>query len=620
MSINQSLFQGSPGHVLPAVKASPMRSVTILAILIFLAEMISMVVLYFLQVPNYIMNSLLDGIMMMSLILPGLYFLQLKPLLGQIEERTSAELALRTSEELLRKVLELLPVGVCIIDKNGKIVHGNPASQHLWAGVRQVGIDQFGEYKSLWADPEERVEPDEWAATRAIIRGETTLNEEVVFEGVDGIQKIVLNSAVPILDEQKAIQGAVVVNQDITDRRMREIEQIRTNELLERFFSSIDTLIAYMDREFNFVRVNGAYARTGGHPPEYFIGKNHFDMYPNEENHAIFCQVVETGEPFTVLEKPFEYPEFPERGVTYWDWSLLPVKGASGVIDGLVLSLVDVTERKLSGIQLERRNAELRELYKVESTARHFAETLSAAAQALTRTLDLEQVINTLLDHIHSIIPSDTAGVIMLEDETRLAVRAVRGYGGWADRQNIPSLPIEGITDSIIRRLATDRRSLTIPNTITDPSWENEPGNENIQSWLIVPIITSDRIIGILELGKVDPEPFVPDQILWADALVGQAAVAIQNAWLFEQVRASSERLQSLARKQVEIQENERYHIARELHDEAGQALSSMKLGLGKLEQDPECPERVRRRLVELKGAADGVLDELHRLALDLRP
>jgi signal transduction histidine kinase len=70
----------------------------------------------------------------------------------------------------------------------------------------------------------------------------------------------------------------------------------------------------------------------------------------------------------------------------------------------------------------------------------------------------------------------------------------------------------------------------------------------------------------------------------------------------------------------VEIQEKERFTIARELHDEAGQALSSMKLSLGKLESDPECPPYIRQQLLALKSLADSVLEELHRLAMDLRP
>jgi PAS domain S-box-containing protein len=619
MSSHSGLLDASAPSSRSNVYPYPSRTLIILAILIFLAELFSMLVLYFLRIPNYVVESLLDGIIMLVFILPILYFLQLKPLSNQLEERAQAEKALRDSEALFRRVLELLPVGVWIIDKNRQIADGNSASQHIWSGDRQVGVEQSKEYKGWLAATGKRIGPQEWAAARAIIRGETTLNEEVEIEALDGSRKIILDSAVPILNERNTILGAVVVNQDITERRMAEKERIRANELLERFFSSIYTLIAYMDRDFNFIRVNDTYARAGGHPPEFFIGRNHFDLYPHEENEAIFRRVVETGEPFSVLEKPFEYPEFPERGVTYWDWSLQPVKGVNGEIEGAVLSLVDVTERKLSDIKLEHKNQELRELYEAESAARQFAETLSATAQALTQTLDLDHVINTLLDHLHQVVPSDTAGVILLEAESRPTVHALRGYGNWVDREDIPSLPIEGITDSIIRRLELARNSLAIPNLI-DPAMGDQTTPERICNWLIVPIIASDKIIGLVELGRAGAELFIQKQIRWAEALASQAAVAIQNAWLFEQVRSSSDRLQSLARKLVEIQENERFNIARELHDEAGQAISSLKLSLGRLEQDPDCTPSMRQRLHDLKGVADGVLDELHRLVMDLRP
>ena len=148
----------------------------------------------------------------------------------------------------------------------------------------------------------------------------------------------------------------------------------------------------------------------------------------------------------------------------------------------------------------------------------------------------------------------------------------------------------------------------------------NQPELEPFRNWLIVPIIAHDKTIGVVGLGKTEPRYITQHHIRLVEALASQCAVAIQNAWLFEQVRSSSERLQSLARKLVELQENERLHIARELHDEAGQALSILKLNLGRLEQDPECPQQVRQRLQELKTVADNVLEELHRLAIDLRP
>jgi len=134
--------------------------------------------------------------------------------------------------------------------------------------------------------------------------------------------------------------------EDVTARRRAEADLRESHELLARIFDNTHMLLAYLDAEMNFVRVNRAYAEAGGHEPAYFIGKNHFDLYPHEENEAIFRDVVRTGTPYVTFEKPFVYPDQPGKGVTYWDWSLLPVHDADGRVGGLILCLVDVTERK----------------------------------------------------------------------------------------------------------------------------------------------------------------------------------------------------------------------------------------------------------------------------------
>lgn len=128
------------------------------------------------------------------------------------------------------------------------------------------------------------------------------------------------------------------------ERKRAEQEMVETNDLLEKVFSSVHILLAYMDRNFNFIRVNRAYAEADGRQPSSYIGQNHFDIFPHDENEAIFRRVVETGQPFFAFAKPFEYAEHPERGVSYWDWSLQPVLDSSGRVSGLVLSLIDVTE------------------------------------------------------------------------------------------------------------------------------------------------------------------------------------------------------------------------------------------------------------------------------------
>jgi signal transduction histidine kinase len=124
----------------------------------------------------------------------------------------------------------------------------------------------------------------------------------------------------------------------------------------------------------------------------------------------------------------------------------------------------------------------------------------------------------------------------------------------------------------------------------------------------------------LCSLGKTEPGFFSQEHVQLAEAFVAQASVAVQNAWLFEQVRAGHERLQALSHRLVEIQETERRNIARELHDEAGQALASLIVGLRLLEQEAHNPDATRARLKELRRIVDSVMEELHRLAMDLRP
>jgi signal transduction histidine kinase len=93
-----------------------------------------------------------------------------------------------------------------------------------------------------------------------------------------------------------------------------------------------------------------------------------------------------------------------------------------------------------------------------------------------------------------------------------------------------------------------------------------------------------------------------------------------ENAVLLEGARASTARMQSLSRRLVEAQESERRRIARELHDEAGQALAALRFGLRLLEREASEGGSVTARVEELVQRTDDLIDGLHRLAADLRP
>jgi len=258
--------------------------------------------------------------------------------------------------------------------------------------------------------------------------------------------------------------------------------------------------------------------------------------------------------------------------------------------------------------------------YEAERHARQTAETMRAASQALAQTLDLDTVMNTLLKHISALVANDIASIGFQEDETGPVTRVAGAFDKWSASGQNPVFPIDVKTDSFFQKLDLSRKSLFIHDGAKDPEWVGYPGTEMIRSWLGVPILVNDRVIGVVLLGKRQPGFFTNRHAELAEALVSQAAVAIQNAWLFEQVRAGRERLQFLSRRLVEIQETERRYIARELHDQAGQSLSSLLLGLGQLEKDSNKLVDTRAQVKNLKQLTNDILEDLHRLAVNLRP
>jgi len=150
----------------------------------------------------------------------------------------------------------------------------------------------------------------------------------------------------PFLQEEGDLINAIAERLGRIVERMRAEEALReTTQLLETVLEHTHVLVACMDPQFNFLRVNRAYAEADEREVSFFPGKNHFDLYPHAENEAIFHQVAEAGEPWFAYAKPFEYAEHPERGVSYWDCGLVPTRGPDGTVAALVLSLTDVTAR-----------------------------------------------------------------------------------------------------------------------------------------------------------------------------------------------------------------------------------------------------------------------------------
>lgn len=147
------------------------------------------------------------------------------------------------------------------------------------------------------------------------------------------------------------------------ERRRAEKALSATSRILEGFFASTIFPMAILDKDLNFVRVNDSYARSNQRPASDFPGKNHFEMFPDADNEAIFRNVVESKKPFQAIAKRFVFPDHPEWAVSYWDWNLSPVLDRSGNVEFLVFSLEDVTVKTTAVEQLRRNEETLRNIF-----------------------------------------------------------------------------------------------------------------------------------------------------------------------------------------------------------------------------------------------------------------
>jgi signal transduction histidine kinase len=139
----------------------------------------------------------------------------------------------------------------------------------------------------------------------------------------------------------------------------------------------------------------------------------------------------------------------------------------------------------------------------------------------------------------------------------------------------------------------------------------------SLPSILAVPLPSKQRSGGVLVVQRTGDEPFTREQADLLRMIALEAGIAIENARLFGELREANERLQSLSRRLLAVQEEERRHIGRELHDQIGQMLTALKLMVDSLQYPgtsvPDVIEQARGLIDELFGTIRG-------LSLELRP
>src|SRR4051812_2190964 len=133
-------------------------------------------------------------------------------------------------ERLLQQILDALPFGVWVVDAQGSVTVANSASRAVW-GEKLENVGQVLQQAPYWTASGHQVQPDDWGVSRALRGGESTFDEELTVETIAGISRVLRMSSIPLLSGAGDISGAIVLLEDVTERKAREAaEQQRAEQ------------------------------------------------------------------------------------------------------------------------------------------------------------------------------------------------------------------------------------------------------------------------------------------------------------------------------------------------------------------------------------------------------
>lgn len=180
------------------------------------------------------------------------------------------------------------------------------------------------------------------------------------------------------------------------------------------------------------------------------------------------------------------------------------------------------------------------------------AQTLRAASLALSSTVDLREVLRRILDELKKVVPYDSASVQVLRDNHFEIIDGA----GFDDLSQIVGLRFSITKLKTEQKIVKTRRPVVVNNT-REVNWEKlSPYDQQIRSWMGVPLLFGDRVIGKLGIDKNKRQFFTENHANLAMAFATQAAIAIENARLFQEIQQARQSAESASQAKSQFLAN----------------------------------------------------------------
>jgi len=393
--------------------------------------------------------------------------------------------------------------------------------------------------------------------------------------------------------EKDALRTAADILGSALEKEDAEKELLESQATAWALLNAPQTGIVLLDRDGFMVSVNEVAAEAAEMDQEEMIHKHWTSVFSEQEPilHHEKCiqEVIQTG---ASIHTEWSY----ENNWIQSDY--YPIQSEGGAVSSIAIFLRDVSESRSLQKEVEMRNQDLQALNSIMAAVTQsleFPDIFFILKDSLERHLDVYGGLVLSGDPAITQFTIDLGWGLATESYRKIWQLALSEWNDW-----------ESIEEPFLVAVSSDSELLSSAHPL---------------EMYAVPLRTQDRLQGIVAVVVSEVQGEDRSRMLFYRSLGQQVGVAVYNARLLGEIRKSQLHLKELTGEIVRAREKERRRVSRELHDEAGQALTALKIGLQILDAENDLNSRAARiRLEELVDLADSTMEQIRLLARDLRP
>lgn len=502
-------------------------------------------------------------------------------------------------EESFIEILNRIPDGLFTTDKEWRITYFNPAAEKItgFSAYDAVGMYCKDVFKNHICE-------SDCALKRAVAEGCDIHNREYSITNIEGQEIPIICSTSAFKDSAGRITGGIEIFKDISEIKRLQEEVTRREKRYRRIFEGSHDMIYTTNQSGKIIEINPAGVQMLGYADKAELIGNlpALKLYRNPADRKTFLQAINQNGSVKDYETDFVKKDGSPLHVLISSRRYVNPETDDIEYEGIIK---DITHRKQAEEVIKERNREL--------------SILNSVAVALNNTMDMDHTLKVTLKDMLKALRLERGAIFLIDREEKTArLHARNGLPRPKDRGTA------FFKDSLLEDHLIVKGSQLTPKP-TFPSFQVRYRSKNGTPvpWLSCFLITfKGRGVGFFGFDISDGmRTLNSHEIHLLGSLGNFLGGTIENAQLMKMIRQHRQELQRLTGKLFQSQEDERRRFARELHDEAGQSLTAVKLGLDHLEEHYAANDQhLKSELGDIRQMISRTASEIRQLSYRLHP